>query len=159
MTFQNELIDKTSATLSRINWSCIGAMIILLLITSFAQKNIPIAVTAETAAKLYLTAIVIAIIFIPLSNWLFNKRIKRISSNEPTELSLRIYRVAFYSRLVLVCSAFVVNLLLYFFSSNTHLLIIGAIFIVYQMIAIPSKDSLFEIIGIEANEKEADQTL
>ena len=51
MTFQNELIDKTSATLSRINWSCIGAMIILLLITSFAQKNIPIAVTAETAPR------------------------------------------------------------------------------------------------------------
>jgi hypothetical protein len=134
-------------------------MIVFLLITSFIKKVTAITIVPETAAKLYFSAIIIAIISIPLSSWLFNKRIKRIRGNDPTELSLRIYRVAFFTKLIIVCSGFFVNLVLYFFSSNTHLLIIGAIYIVYQMIALPSKDGLFEIIGIDSDEKEADQPL
>jgi hypothetical protein len=159
MTFQNEQIDKTSSMLARINWSSICAMIVLLLVTSFIQKITVLSISPETAAKLYFTAIVIAFITIPLTNWLFNKRIKRISDNDPTELSLRIYRVAFFTKLIIVSSGFFVNLVLYFFSNNTHLLIIGAIYIVYQMIALPSKEGLFEMVGIESEEKEADQSL
>jgi hypothetical protein len=159
MTFQNEQIDKTSSMLARINWSSICAMIVLLLVTSFIQKITIVAVSPEAAAKLYFTAIVIAIVAIPLSNWLFNKRIGRISGSDPTELSLRVYRVAFFTKLIIVCSGFFVNLVLYFFSNNTHLLIIGAIFIVYQMIALPSRDGLLEAVGIESTEKEADQSL
>ncbi len=145
--------------LARINWSSISAMIVLLLITSFIQKNTTSYISPETAAKLYFTAIVIALMTIPLTNWLFNKRIKRISGNDPTELCLRIYRVAFFTKLIIVSSVFFVNLVLYFFSNNTHLLIIGAIYIVYQMIALPSKEGLFELVGVETEEKEADQPL
>lgn len=159
MTFQNEQIDKTSSMLARINWSSICAMIVLLLVTSFIQKITTLSISPEAAAKLYFTAIVIAFITIPLTNWLFNKRIKRIRGNDPTELSLRIYRVAFFTKLIIVSSGFFVNLVLYFLSNNTHLLIIGAIYIVYQMIALPSKEGLFEIVGLESEEKEADQPL
>lgn len=159
MTFQNEQTDKTSTALGRTNWSCIGAMIVLLLLTSFIQRYISIQLSPETAAKLYFSAIIIGIISIPISSWLFNKSIKRISNTDPTELNLRIYRVAFYTKLIIVCSGFVVNLILFFFSNNTHLLIIGAIYIVYQMIAIPSKESLLEILGLNMTEEEADPTL
>lgn len=159
MTFQNEQIDKTSTTLTRTNWICIGTMIVLLLVTSFVQKITSIAVLPAAAAKIYFAAIVIAIISIPLSSWMFNKRVKRISSSDPTELSLRIYRVAFFSKLIIVCSAFIVNLTLYFFSNNTHLLIVGAIYIVYQMIAIPNKEGLFEIVGMETDNENVEQVL
>jgi len=157
MTFQNEQIDKTSTTLTRTNWISIGTMIVLLLFTSFVQKITFLAVLPAAAAKIYFAAIVIAIITIPLSNWMFNKRIKRIRSNDPTELSLRIYRVAFFTKLIIVFSAFIVNLTFYFFSNNTHLLIVGAIYIVYQMIALPSKEGLFEIIGIEPDKDNVEQ--
>lgn len=159
MTFQNEQIDKTSGTLTRTNWICMGAMIVLLLITSFVQKITSIAASPTAAAKLYFAAIVIAFITIPLTSWLFNKRVKQISSNDPTELSLRVYRVAFFRKLIVVCSAFIVNLTLYFFSNNTHLLIVGAIYIVYQMIALPSKEGLFEIVGIELDKENVEQAL
>ncbi len=159
MTFQNEQTDKTSSSLGKTNWSSIGAMIVLLLLTSFIQRYLTIQLSPETTAKLYFSAIIIGIISIPMSSWLFNKSIKRINYTDPTELNLRIYRVAFYTKLVIVCSGFVVNLVLFFFSKNAHLLIIGAIYIVYQMIAVPSKESLQEILGLNVSEEEADQTL
>jgi len=152
MTFQNEQVDKTSSALARINWGCISAMIIILLVTSFFQKIATINISPETSSILYFVALFVAIILIPLSNWMFNKRIKRIKTSDPKEISLRIFRVAFLTKLVMVSSGFVVDLIIYFLTTNTHLLIVGGIYIVYQMIALPGKDSLFEIVGVEENE-------
>jgi hypothetical protein len=123
-------------------------MIVLLLATSFLQRSLAVSIDPETSAKLYLSAILAAVAAIPLSAWLFNKRVKKINPNDPTELNLRIFRVAFLTKLVITSTGFIVNLTLYFFTNNTHLLIIGAIFIVFQMIAIPSRESLFEILGV-----------
>lgn len=148
MKFLEEQINKTTSSLTLLNWSCIGAMIVLLLSTSVIKKFVGFAPSEELSTKLYIAAIAVGVIAIPLANRIYSKRISRIDTKSPTEASLRIYRVAFITKLLIVCAAFLINLTLFFFANNTYLLIIGAIYIVYQMIAVQSKEGVLEIIGI-----------
>lgn len=149
--FTDEQICRTTSYLGRINWSCIGLMIALLLSTSALQKFLGISVSPLSETKLYIAAIALAVLAIPISAKIFRKRTARLKEGNPIEQNLRIYRVAFVTKLVIICVAFIVNLFLFFFANNPHLLIIGAIYIVYQMIAIQSKEGIEEILGISSN--------
>lgn len=149
MKFVEEQIEKTICFLSRLNWITIAIMIAFLLCTSILQKYLGVEILPELSAKLYIGAIAIGIIAIPLSSWYYSKSLKRISTTESIECNLRIYRVAFGYKLIIISAAFLFNLILFYFSRNTHLLIIGAIYIVYQMVAIQSKDSVYDSLGVE----------
>lgn len=156
MKFLEEQIKKTTSSLTFLNWSCIVVMIALLLSTSLIKKFIALDISEELTSKLYFSAIIVGVIAIPLSSRIYSKRISRIDTKTPTEASLRIYRVAFITKLLIVGAAFLVNLVLFFFASNTYLLIIGAIYIVYQMIAVQSKEGVLEIIGINPDSEEVE---
>lgn len=147
MKFLEEQIVKTTTTLARINWLCICLMIGLLLSISFLQKLIGFPSVTESSSKLYIAAIIIGVISIPISSKIYNKRISRITPETPAESSLRIYKVAFITKLLIVSAAFLVNLVLFYFACNPYLLIIGAIYIVYQMIAVQNKEGILEILG------------